>query len=221
MGLVITNPGTGYTTAAKVRSYAGLTTADADDTLLATLIQYCSRGLSRDITTRIFAETLVGDINGTNVVFQTARRYIADRDLNLVVNGSDVVVRGVKLNADGSKTLTSLGVASVDSFAGKLSLSVAPTSALYDYLEADYEAYYSPVYSDMLEEATNALVAHVVWLRNRVPGGATVAQLKGLASAGGIEMMNGSVAFTAGSRWLVRYVDIVNGIRQGKVRGGA
>lgn len=220
MGLVITNPGSGYTTAAKARSYAGLTTADADDTLLGTLIIYCSRGLSRDITTRRFGERLVGQIDGVNLVFQTAYRYIADRDVNLVVNGSDVTVRGVKVNTDGSKTLTTLGVASIDSFAGKVTLSVAPTSSLYDYLEIDYESYHAPVYSDQLEEAANALVAHLVWLRNRVPGGMTVAQLKGLGSAGGLEMLNGHAAFSAGSRWLAQYMAVVQRIRTGKLRGG-
>lgn len=217
MGLIINTNGSGYTTATKVRSTYGFSqTTDISDADLNSLIVYASRQLHRDISTRFWNVRLVGSIDGATTTYATPHGYLADRNLDSVVNAQDVTVYGVKRNTDGTLTRTTLTVSAVDAFGGKLTLSSAPTTSAYDWLEADYESYGVPVYSDMLEAAANALSAHLVYLRARDPAKVTLAQLKG--GSLGPESLDAAVAFSTGSRFLHEYRAIVSLIKAKKIR---
>ena len=218
MGLVITSPGAGYVSLARARLLSGLPVKDVSDTDLPVFIQAASRILSRDITTRHFSVEASGSIDGTNRTFRLGTPYLADRNLDLVVDGNDVTVRTVTQNADGTLTRATVSVSSVDAWAGAVTLAVAPPRTV-SKVEVDFESYHAPVYSDMLETATVAMVAHLADVRNRMPGKVTVAQLRGASS--GMEMLDGSVYASTGTRWLAEYRLLVQRIKAGEVRGTA
>lgn len=205
MTLVERTVGSGYTTATKVRNYAGLpSTTDVDDTNMATLIKYASAELHRDIATRHNAERLTGNIDASNTVYLLPSPYIADRNLDGSVTTADLEVRTATVDATtGAITRSTATVSSIDARQGRVTLSAAPATTV-DWIEADWESYAHPVYVDDLERACNALVAHYVYVRNKDPSRVNLAQLKGGASE---------------TKWLDEYRRIVRGIRNGELRG--
>lgn len=219
MGLITISNGAGYTTASKVRNAMGLSaTGDISDADLLTLIAYCSRLVSRDLTTRHFREKLSGTIDGSNAIFSTSEPFIADRDIDAAVTTADVAVYGV-VQDDTTLTLTrsALTVSAIDAFTGKVTLSTAPATT-NDWLEIDYESYRCPVYVDMLEHATNLLTAHFVVVRNKDPAKVTMAAL--MQSGGESGYSKNGVAWSQSSRFLVMYTDYLRRLRAGEFLSG-
>lgn len=208
MTLIERTVGSGYTTATKVRNYAGLpSTTDVNDADLATFIKYASAELHRDIAVRHNAERLTGNIDGSNAVYLLPTPYVADRNLDGSVTVADLEVRTATVDSTtGAITRAAVTVSSIDARQGRVTLQSAPASSV-DWIEADYESYDGPVYVDDLERACNALVAHYVYVRNKDPSRVTLAQLKGPTPA-------------TGSKWLDEYKRIVRDIKVGELKGG-
>lgn len=213
MTIINRSIGSGYATASQVRAYSGVpSTTDTSDADLATLIAYASAELHRDIAIREMAVRLSGDIDGSNTTYLLPYPYVADRNLDGSVTTADVEVRTATRDADtGAITRSTATVSSIDARQGRVVLSSAPASTV-TFIEADFERYLCPVYSDDLTRACVALTAHYLYVRNRDPSRVTLSQLKG--SGDGVRW-NSSGASSFNSKFLDEYRRIVRTIRNG------
>lgn len=218
MSLITISNGSGYTTAAKARVYAGLSqTTDVSDSDLNAFIVQASRTLHSDIAIRHFNARCTGTIDGSNTVFILPHPYIADRDLDSTIDTTDLVVRtGTRDATTDAITRAVVSVSSVDETRGAVTLAAAPATTV-DFVEVDYDRYLQPVYLDQLEEATNALVAHLVYERMKSPDKVTLAQLRGQGAESG---PRGGTRNAPSSKWLARYQELVRRIRAGDLTVG-
>lgn len=119
-----------YSTLVLFRRLTHFTTSFISDTDVNNLIPEADRNVVRLTTTEVWLEELTGNIDGSNVDFQTNYVPIADLDASKVVDGSDVTV--YYATYDSVTNWRELGsaqtVTSIQSNEGIITMTTAPTS---------------------------------------------------------------------------------------------
>jgi len=118
-----------------IRKYVALKVEDISDSILEKYLTDGDETLLEDITISRVNEKLYGNINGSNTIFWTYSKPIADINFDKVIDSSDVKVFGwTKL--DDPTTKTELSVKSINSQYGIIELTSEPTG--FEKMTIDY-----------------------------------------------------------------------------------
>lgn len=157
-----------YATLAKLRSVSHFSTAEISDTDVDALIADADRAVLRLATIEVYDEKLDGSIDGSNVLFTTQHKPIADIDFDEDVDADDVTIYLVDLNDEENEEHTETVVTSVNARDGIITLTIAPTTSNAEVgVYADYRHYNMPVDYDLLKLAANYYLAHLCEMKIR------------------------------------------------------
>lgn len=157
-----------YCDADYVRRIVDILSDELDDVELEEYVSDAQEKVVEDITIWRTHEELTDengytpDINGSNKLFYTRNRNIADINFDSVVNASDVVVY-LWPDEDDESTMTIAPVTSVNSDTGLITLTTAPASSI-DKVTCSYRFYLNKPNFIVIKIAT-ALMAGLFWVR--------------------------------------------------------
>lgn len=180
-----------YTTDEIVRTFTGLTEDDISQVDLSYVRDYADREILQQLTIRVYDEELESDldgsyIDGSNKVFYTKEKPIADTDYDKNIDTGEITVYTWSDSTDES-TKQEVTVSSVDARSGKIELSSAPARSI-DKVTIDYSYYKGRIPNwDLVSLATAYLAGHLAMIkikgkvpeRVRVGRFATVEELPG------------------------------------------
>ncbi len=157
-----------YASLSKLRLLTHFTVAEISDADVSSLIPEADRAVLRLATIEVYDEKLEGDIDGSNTIFTTAHKPIADTDFDSDVDADDVTVYLVDYDSEMNPVHSSTEVASVNARDGIITLSEAPTTTNAEVgVFADYRYYKMPVDYDVLKLAANYYLAHLCEMKIR------------------------------------------------------
>lgn len=157
-----------YATLAKLRSVSHFSTAEISDTDVTALIGDADRAVLRLATIEVYDEKMSGSIDGSNKLFTTQHKPIADIDFDEDVDVDDVTIYLVDLDDEENEEHTETAVTSVNARDGIVTLTTAPTTSNAEVgLYADYRYYNMPVDYDLLKLAANYYLAHLCEMKIR------------------------------------------------------
>ncbi len=119
-----------------VRDLSAILTADIDDTVLTRIVDAATKYFSSQVQTEVFSEILdpLGD-NSSNTIFFTKQHPLGDKNFDLTVTLTDVVVWDENIDEDR----TELVVSEIDASIGKITLETGRTDTTYiDYVFVPY-----------------------------------------------------------------------------------
>lgn len=182
MTLITRTLGAGYGTKAEVRRISGVPVADVSDNDLDDIIVKASIALTDIIATRVESQPLYPTASRTS--FSMGVPYVADLNVDSLVNASDVNVRFVRTNpTTGLAEEMSPGVVTLTSARyGTLSTTVALPEGWEAV--ADFGYYSRPLDLTRAALAVNYLAAHMAVLRMKAPGRITRADTLGAGDSG-------------------------------------
>jgi len=135
----------GYTTPDKVRMILGLTPTEVSDATINQHLTYIDKKVIKDISTIAVDMKLDGEIDGSNKIFFTEHRYLADQDGDKVISPNTDIKAYTWTSYDPSDLdytkRTQVTISSIDPDIGKIVLEKAPPSSI-QAVTADY-AFYS------------------------------------------------------------------------------
>jgi hypothetical protein len=176
-----TTLGAGYTTPAFVRQLAGIAVASVSDTDMNAHIQTASRVLHRDLSSR-HNNTVLFALNSPATRFVAPFPWVADRNVDSLVDANDVSVQFVYRDPTSGQLLTSpTGTVTVEDTERAVitTQNALPTSPNYSAL-ITYDSYEHPIDLNDAAIAVAWLAAHFAFLRLKQPGGITVGDLTGV-----------------------------------------
>lgn len=151
-----------YATLAALRLVSHFLKADISDADVNSLISEADRAILRLATLEVYDEELSGDIDGSNKIFTTEHKPIADIDFDKDVDKDDVTVYLVDYDAEENPVATETEVSAVNARDGIVTLTTAPTTSNAEVgVYIDYRYYKGPVDYDMLTLAANYYLAHL------------------------------------------------------------
>jgi len=157
-----------YSTLAQLRILSHFTPAEIADADVTALIAEADRAVLRLATIEVYNERLSGGIDGSNVLFTTKNKPLADTDFDSDVDADDVTVYLVDYDAEMNVVHTSTAVTSVNARDGIITLTTAPTTSNAEVgVYADYRFYNMPVDYDILKLAANYYLAHLSEMKIR------------------------------------------------------
>jgi len=207
----------------KFRKLTGITVSEISDEDLQTMIPFADKAVMRLASAEVYDEKLTGNIDGSNVIFTTAKKPIADMNLDRQVTSSDVSVFLASNDPKNNRVSAAATVSSVNARDGIITLSSAPnTTNAESGVFADYRYYRNAkIDLDIMEEASIYYLAFLVYTRNNEStanwsgiSDTIVAKLIGGASLGaGKERI-------VGKKWLdlcLRVLRSIRAVGSGKV----
>lgn len=157
-----------YATLAKLRLLSHFSNAEISDTDVNSFIAEADRNILRLATIEAYDEKLSGDRDGSNVLFTTKNKPIADIDFDEDIDADDVTVYLVDYDSEMNIVHTETTVSSVNARDGIITLSAAPTTANAEVgVFADYRYYKMPVDYDLLKTAADYYLAHLCEMKIR------------------------------------------------------
>ena len=157
-----------YCTLARMRSITHFKEVEISDSDVNLFIPDADRAILRLATIEVYDEKLKGDIDGSNVLFTTEHKLIADIDFDADVDGDDVTVNRVAYDDEENPVSTEVTVSSVNARDGIITLSAAPTTVNAEVgVYADYRYYKKPVDYDILKLAANYYLAYLCEMKIR------------------------------------------------------
>lgn len=159
-----------YATLAKFRTISHFSVSEISDADVESLIPEADRAVMRMATIEVVDERLRGDINGSNTLFTTAHKPMADIDasMNSVVDKDDVVVYLVDYDTENNPVHTDVSANLVNARDGIITLLVAPTTTNAEVgVYADYRYYPKKIDYDILSLAACYYLAHLAELKVR------------------------------------------------------
>lgn len=130
---------------------------------LAPLIGEADDAILRLATIEVYDEKLSGDCDGSNVLFTTKHKPIADTGFNESVTAADVTVYLVDYDSEMNEVHTETTVSDVNERDGIITLETAPTTSNAEVgVFVDYRYYPMPVNYAELKLAANYYLAHIV-----------------------------------------------------------
>lgn len=151
-----------YATLAQLRLVSHFMKADISDSDVNSLIHDADRAILRLATNEVYNEELAGDIDGSNKIFTTMHKPIADIDFDKDVDKDDVTVYLVDYDSEQNPFATETEVDTVNARDGVVTLTTAPTTSNAEAgVYIDYRYYKGPVDYDMLTLAANYYLAHL------------------------------------------------------------
>ena len=157
-----------YASLAELRSVSHFSTAEISDVDVTALMAAADRAVLRLATIEVYNEKLSGSIDGSNVLFTSQHKPIADIDFDEDVDADDVTVYLVDHDSEQNEEHTETAVTSVNSRDGIITLTTAPTTTNAEIgLYADYRYYNMPVDYDLLKLAANYYLAHLCEMKIR------------------------------------------------------
>lgn len=151
-----------YATLAQLRLVSHFMKADISDSDVNSLIYDADRAILRLATNEVYNEELAGDIDGSNKIFTTMHKPIADIDFDKDVDKDDVTVYLVDYDSEQNPFATETEVDTVNARDGVVTLTTAPTTSNAEAgVYIDYRYYKGPVDYDMLTLAANYYLAHL------------------------------------------------------------
>jgi hypothetical protein len=151
-----------YATLAQLRLVSHFMKADISDSDVNSLIYDADRAILRLATNEVYNEELAGDIDGSNKIFTTMHKPIADIDFDKDVDKDDVTVYLVDYDSEQNPFATETEVDTVNARDGIVTLTTAPTTSNAEAgVYIDYRYYKGPVDYDMLTLAANYYLAHL------------------------------------------------------------
>lgn len=153
-----------YASIEKFRQISPFKKGDVSDEELNAMIPIADKAVMRMATVEVYDEELAGDVDGSNTIFTTAHKPIADRDLDRDIDASDVNVFYAAKDAENNRTSTETTVSSVSSRDGRIIVSTAPTTTTAELgVFCDYRYYKNTKMDfDILEEAAVYYLAFLV-----------------------------------------------------------
>jgi len=157
-----------YASLSKLRLLTHFSTAEISDADVASLIPEADRAILRLATIEVYDEKLDGDIDGTNTIFTTKHKPIADTDFDSDVDADDVTVYLVDYDSEMNEVHSEATVSAVNARDGIITLASAPTTTdVRVGVFADYRYYKMPVDYDVLKLAANYYLAHLCEMKIR------------------------------------------------------
>lgn len=150
-----------YCSVDDVRILLGFDESDITDSEINNLITIADARVIADLTALHVDEVMYGDIDGSNTVFYTKHRPIADSNADKVVDTSEVTVAGYT-DKDDYTTREVLAISSVDAIAGKVTLSTAPSG--YEVITATYRSYFKQPDWELVKLASVYFVGYLTVL---------------------------------------------------------
>lgn len=159
---------TTYATLSQLRLVSHFTPADIADSDVNSLIADADRAILRFATIEVYDEKLTGDIDGSNKIFTTQHKPIADIDFDKDVDKDDVTVYLVDYDDEENPVSTETEVSTVNARDGIVTLTTAPTTSNAEVgVHIDYRYYKSLVDFDVLTLAANYYLAHLCEVSRR------------------------------------------------------
>jgi len=157
-----------YATLAKFRTISHFSVSEISDADVNSLITEVDRAVMRMATIEVIDERLRGDINGSNTLFTTAHKPIADVDFDKSVDGNDVTAYLVDYDDENNPVHTVTAVSAVNARDGIFTLTTAPTTTNAEVGVYGYYRYYpKQIDYDILSLAACYYLAHLVELKVR------------------------------------------------------
>ena len=155
-----------YATDVQLRAISNFSVAEVTAADVATLIPLADRSVMRMATQEAYHERLDGDRDGSNVLFITQHKPIADVSLDKMIDKDDVTVWLVDYDAEMNPTSTETAVTSVNSRDGVITLASAPTvSNAQVGVYCDYRYYKRVMDFNTLGLASSYYLAHLCELK--------------------------------------------------------
>lgn len=153
-----------YANLEKFRQLVPFKKGDVSDEDLNAMIPFADKAVMRMATTEVYDEKLTGAIDGSNTIFTTAFKPIADRGLDRQISAEDVTVLLATKDAENNRISTETTVSSVSSRDGRIILSSAPNTTNAELgVYADYRYYRNAAIDfDILEAASIYYLAFLV-----------------------------------------------------------
>jgi len=129
-----------YGSVALFRQLSKITSDDMSDAEVEDMLEVASLVVLDDLSVLRKLETMTGEINGSNTVFYTRFKPIADCNFDKSIDASDITVYGWEEDEEGNITLTVLSVSDITPELGKVTLASAPSTD-YDKIVATYRFY--------------------------------------------------------------------------------
>jgi len=161
-----------YSSPSDVREILGITVAEADDTLLNSLISKADRVIYNIIAIEV-KDGIVGDskgaeggptIDGTNKKYYTKYYPLADIDFDSDVDPADVTVY-LWSDATDETTKSVTTVSSVTARTGLIQLATAPDPTKVEKITIDYSYYLYDIDFDLLKLASTFYAAYLYIIR--------------------------------------------------------
>lgn len=160
-----------YATLAKFRTISHFSVSEISDADVNSLITEADRAVMRMATIEVIDERLRGDIDGSNKLFTTAHKPIADIDFDKEVDeddGDDVTAYLVDYDAEMNPVHTDASANAVNARDGIITLLVAPTTTNARVgVYADYRYYPKKIDYDILSLAACYYLAHLAEMKVR------------------------------------------------------
>ena len=157
-----------YATLARLRAITHFTEAEISDSDVNLFIPDADRGILRMATIEVYDEELEGDIDGSNTIFTTEHKPIADIDFDKDIDEDDVVVYLKDYDAEQNPVSAEAEVSDVNSRDGIVTLTTAPTTTDTEIgVFIDYRYYQTSVDFDVLTLAANYYLAHLCEMKVR------------------------------------------------------
>ncbi len=156
-----------YANLEKFRQLTSFKNDEISDEETTAMIAVADRSVMRMATTEIYDEKLTGSIDGSNTIFTTKNKPIADRDLDRKISTGDVSVFLATKDSENNRVSTAATVSSVVSRDGRILLSAAPTTTTAELgVFCDYR-YYNKAAMDFygLEQAAIYYLAFLAAMR--------------------------------------------------------
>lgn len=118
-----------YATLALFRQYTGIQEKDLTDTDATALLTEADKFTNEKLITHVFNEELSGDVDGSNTLFVTAHKPIADRNQSKSTTTADVTVYLVDYDTENNPVSTSATVSDINARDGIITLTTAPTTS--------------------------------------------------------------------------------------------
>ncbi len=159
-----------YCTLADFRSIAPFSKTEMTDADVITLMPIASRIIHRKIVSKhTLVRDFIGPVNGSNTIFYTKKKPIADMNMDSTVDDSDVKVFYATLDANNRRVYGSeQTVSSVDARSGRVTMSTAPTSiTAVDGVYLTYSSTVEDLDYTEVQMAANYMLAHLVSVKVR------------------------------------------------------
>lgn len=157
-----------YATLTELRLLSHFSPSEISDADVTLFVAKADRAILRMATIEVYDEKLSGDRDGTNVLFVTKHKPIADIDFDEDVDADDVSAYLVDYDSEQNPVHSSTAVTSVNARDGILTLTTAPTTSNAEIgVYADYRYYKMPVDYDILKLAANYYLAHLCEMKIR------------------------------------------------------
>jgi hypothetical protein len=157
-----------YVDADFVRRFVDILTDELDDIELEEYVDDAQEWVVEDITSWVIHEEMVDekgnapDIDGSNKLFYTVQKNIADIDFDSVVNANDVTVYEWS-DKDDETTATASTVSLVNADTGLIQLTTAPITTI-EKVTCTYRFYLTKPNFVVIKIAV-ALMAGILWVR--------------------------------------------------------